>query len=161
MDFTSKLRATSLVRPGSHNDMGEVLQHRHAPRVLVVDDNADTMELMRELLSTRGYDVVAVSDAAQAEIEVLRHPPDVILSDVIMPGKSGYELCRDLKSNPATRLIPFVLITGLSDREDRLEGIESGADDFLNKPIFAEELFARVKSPTNWRPRNRFCALWA
>jgi putative two-component system response regulator len=70
----------------------------------------------------------------------------LILSDVIMPGKSGYELCRELKSNPATRLIPFVLITGLSDREDRLEGIESGADDFLNKPIYAEELFARVKS---------------
>src|SRR5256884_5700591 len=63
-----------------------------------------------------------------------------------MPGKSGYELCRELKDNPATRLIPFVLITGLTDREDRLKGIECGADDFLNKPIYAEELFARVKS---------------
>jgi putative two-component system response regulator len=63
-----------------------------------------------------------------------------------MPFKSGYELCRGLKENPNTRLIPFVLITGLSDREDKLKGIEAGADDFLNKPIFAEELFARVKS---------------
>src|SRR2546429_8605300 len=63
-----------------------------------------------------------------------------------MPGKSGYEFCRELKENPSTRLIPFVLITGLSDREDNLHGIEAGADDFLNKPIFAEELFARVKS---------------
>ena len=146
MDFAAKLRTTSLNRSGSHNDMKEVLPSRHVPRILVVDDNADTMMLMKELLSTRGYDVVAVSDAAQAEAEILREAPDVILSDVIMPGKSGYELCRDLKSNPATRLIPIVLITGLSDREDRLEGIESGADDFLNKPIFAEELFARVKS---------------
>src|SRR5256886_10221919 len=97
-------------------------------------------------LATRGYDVVAVPDAVQAEAEVHRQTPDLILSDVIMPGKSGYELCRELKDNPATRLIPFVLITGLTDREDRLKGIECGADDFLNKPIYAEELVARVKS---------------
>jgi putative two-component system response regulator len=119
---------------------------RHIPRVLVVDDNPDTMTLMRELLETQGYSVVAVADASQAETEIRRELPDLILSDVIMPGKSGYELCRELKSDPATRLIPFVLITGLADREDKLRGIEAGADDFLNKPIFSEELFARVNS---------------
>jgi putative two-component system response regulator len=122
------------------------LLRRRVPRILVVDDNPDTMMLMGELLSTRGYEVVTVENAVDAEAEIQRNPPDVILSDVVMPGKSGYELCRGLKENPSTRLIPFVLITGLSDREDKLQGIEAGADDFLNKPIFAEELFARVKS---------------
>ena len=126
--------------------MGELLIHRRIPRVLVVDDNPDMAELMRELLASRGYDVVTVSDAAQAEIEIHRHLPDLILSDVVMPGRSGYELCHQVKEDPATRLIPFLLITGLSDREDKVKGIEAGADDFLNKPIFLAELFARVKS---------------
>src|SRR5581483_5964995 len=84
------------------------------PRILVVDDNVNTMTLMQDLLSSRGYDVVSVPTAADAEAEIFRRAPDLVLSDVIMPGKSGYELCRDLKENPATRLIPFVLITGLT-----------------------------------------------
>jgi len=146
MDFPQRLRTLFSPRPKSYKDMVELLVHRGPARILVVDDNPDTMMLMRELLQIRGYDVVAVPDASQAEAEIRRQLPDLILSDVVMPGKSGYEFCRELKENPSTRLIPFVLITGLSDREDKLHGIEAGADDFLNKPIFAEELFARVKS---------------
>jgi len=146
MDSPQRFRATVLSRTQPYREISEVGAHRHVPRILVIDDNPDIMLLMQELLATRGYDVVAVPDAVQAEAEVHRQTPDLILSDVIMPGKSGYELCRELKDNPATRLIPFVLITGLTDREDRLKGIECGADDFLNKPIYAEELFARVKS---------------
>jgi putative two-component system response regulator len=114
--------------------------------ILVVDDSVELAMLMQELLASRGYEVQVAYSAAEAEREIGADPPDLILLDVLMPGKNGYELCRELKENPETRLIPIVMITGLADRENKIRGIEAGADEFLNKPIFAEELFARVKS---------------
>lgn len=143
---TNLEEATSKAESGSEQSVSSLWPVRRAPRILVVDDQPSIAGLMGQLLSMRGYDVVTASDAQQGEAEVRRQAPDLILSDVRMPGKSGYDFCRELKSDPATRLIPFVLITGLTDSVDKVRGIEAGADDFLNKPVLAEELTARVKS---------------
>ncbi|MGA7931448.1 MAG: HD domain-containing phosphohydrolase [Candidatus Sulfotelmatobacter sp.] len=139
-------RTTFPREAASDQDMHVLATRRQAPRILVVDDHPTIAGLMSQLLTQRGYDVLTAADAEQAAAEVRRQAPDLILSDVRMPGKSGYELCRELKADPATRLIPFVLITGSSDSADKVRGIEAGADDFLNKPVLAEELTARVKS---------------
>jgi putative two-component system response regulator len=116
------------------------------PTILLADDNADIRDMLEYMLRAQGYRVVCAEDGTQALdlIEELRI--DLVLMDVVMPGRSGFSVCREIKSRAETRLIPVVLITGLVNSEDRVEGIESGADDFIHKPLHREELLARVRS---------------
>jgi putative two-component system response regulator len=114
--------------------------------ILVVDDEQANRALLVRMLAAEGYQVHAAADGESALAELECHAPDIILLDVQMPGINGFEVCRRVKQNPATRLTPVVMVTGLEAREHRLEGINAGADDFIAKPFDAEELRARVRS---------------
>ena len=114
--------------------------------ILVADDQAANRELLDELLTTQGFRVVTVPDGAAAVEELTRTQVDLVLLDVMMPHLNGFEVCQKIKSNPETYLIPIVLVTALSDKKDRIEGIEAGADDFLPRPVDRTELLARVGS---------------
>ena len=115
-------------------------------RVLVVDDLEGNVALIGRVLAPDGFEVCATLRADDALDAVQREQPDVILMDVRMPGSTGFDLCRALKQNPATRLIPLVLMTAATKPEDRLEAIEAGADEFVAKPLNVQELRARLRS---------------
>jgi putative two-component system response regulator len=114
--------------------------------ILVADDQAANRELLEELLTTQGFTVITVSGGADVIQELVRTPVDLVLMDVMMPGLSGFQACEKIKNNPDTYLIPVILITALCDRQDRIEGIKVGADDFLSRPVDRAELLARVRS---------------
>ena len=117
-----------------------------AGRILVVDDNPHARELLRAALVAEGYTVTLAEGGEEALAKVAEEVPELILLDINMPGLNGYEVCSRLKGTEATRLIPIIFLTSMSDLEDRLRGIEVGADDFLTKPFRKVELLARAKS---------------
>ena len=118
----------------------------HEGTILVADDNEANRDLLMSLLSAEGYQVLPVPDGKQALDRISADSIDLALLDVVMPGKSGFDVCLAIKSKPETRLIPVVLFTSLAGDDDRIRGIMCGADDFLSKPVNRHELLARVHS---------------
>ena len=115
-------------------------------RILVVDDVPVNVKLLADLLTIKGYDVVTAANGAEALVKVEKDRPGLVLLDVMMPGMSGYDVCRKIRENPATAMLPIIMVTALDPTQERVKGIEAGADDFLSKPINQPELLARVKS---------------
>jgi two-component system cell cycle sensor histidine kinase/response regulator CckA len=112
--------------------------------VLVVDDEEQNRSLLRDPLEARGYEIAEAENGLQALQKIAARPPDVILLDLMMPKMDGFEVCRRLKKDPKTAHIPILMVTALSERGDRLMGIQAGANDFLNKPIDIQDVILRV-----------------
>jgi len=112
--------------------------------VLVVDDAPQNRTLLRDSLEARGFDVVEAENGIQALEQVAQRPPDVILLDVMMPKMDGFEVCRRLKKDAKTAQIPVLMVTALSERQERLMAISAGASDFLNKPLDFHDVVLRV-----------------
>ncbi len=124
---------------------GEYKLTKDLPKILVVDDESTNLEVMEAYLSS-DYEIVMATSGKEALEQVKQFQPDIILLDILMPIMDGFQTCKLLKTDEETKFIPIILVTALSEKEDRIKGIEAGADEFLTKPINILELKSRIRS---------------
>jgi len=130
-------------------------------KILAVDDEEKNLTLLEAILSPLGYEVEKAQSGKEALAKIEEFPPDMILLDVMMPDMTGYEVCKRLKGEEGTQIIPIVMITALVDKESKVKGIEAGVDDFLTKPVDKIELIARVKNLLKIKEYNDYTRDWS
>ena len=123
--------------------------------VLVVDDDAMTLKLLEHTLVSGGHEVVATANSQEAAFLAAAHPVDAVILDVIMPGRSGFEVLKDLHLNSDTRKLPVLMLSSLAEAEDRVKGLRGGADEYIGKPFDPEELLLRLNRLIDGRVVDR------
>ena len=119
---------------------------REPPRVLIVDDNPANLEILETRLARQGYEVVTARDGDEALVAARAQTPDLILLDVMMPGKDGLQVCRELKAEVGLPFMPIILVTAKADPDDIVAGLDAGGDEYISKPVDHAALVARVRS---------------
>jgi len=130
-------------------------------KIMAIDDEVKNLALLEAILTPLGYEVETAQSGKEALARIEASPPDMILLDIMMPDMTGYEVCKRLKAEESTQIIPIVMITALIDKESKVRGIEAGADDFLTKPVDKIELTARVKNLIKVKEYNDTIKDWS
>jgi putative two-component system response regulator len=148
METKQKDLKVKVEQPVNNNNNDQSGRNGHLPKILIVDDVIDNIRLISNILNRHNstYLIRYATNGDEALQLVNSFTPDLIMLDVVMPGQDGFSVCRTLKGNSQTRLIPVVMITALDSQQDRLKGLEAGVDDFISKPFNVYELLARVKN---------------